>query len=149
MSTQAINASLGFAARGGVVSTPIGRPPALEIRFTVPGPPVPKARARVVDGHAFTPRRTAAYERLVAIIASAALGARPWLPDALYGVEVVVSRSASRGDWDNYAKSVCDACNGILWVDDRQIRDGRVLLRRVAKGHERVDVRVWTMPEAT
>lgn len=23
------------------------------------------------------------------------------------------------GDWDNKAKSVCDACNGLLWEDDR------------------------------
>lgn len=31
------------------------------------------------------------------------------------------------GDFDNYAKAVCDGCNGIVWVDDDQIVDGRVL----------------------
>lgn len=28
-------------------------------------------------------------------------------------------------DWDNYAKAVCDAMNGIVYVDDKQIVDGR------------------------
>lgn len=28
-------------------------------------------------------------------------------------------------DWDNYAKAVCDAMNGVVYVDDKQIVDGR------------------------
>lgn len=27
-------------------------------------------------------------------------------------------------DWDNYAKAVCDAANGVVWVDDSQIKRG-------------------------
>lgn len=30
------------------------------------------------------------------------------------------------GDWDNFAKPVCDAANGVLWHDDRQIVRGTV-----------------------
>jgi len=31
----------------------------------------------------------------------------------------------SKGDFDNYAKFVCDAMSGIVYVDDKQIVDGR------------------------
>lgn len=34
---------------------------------------------------------------------------------------------AVRPDWDNLAKSVCDAANGILWEDDGQLVDVRVM----------------------
>ena len=35
-------------------------------------------------------------------------------------------RGTSRPDWDNYAK-ITDALNGIVWKDDSQVVDGRVL----------------------
>lgn len=37
-------------------------------------------------------------------------------------------------DWDNLAKCVCDAGNGLLWADDRQIVHGVVEKYRVAQG---------------
>ncbi len=33
----------------------------------------------------------------------------------------------TRPDWDNYAKLIGDALQGILWVEDSRIVDGRVL----------------------
>ena len=35
-------------------------------------------------------------------------------------------RYVSRPDFDNLAKGVCDALNGLLWVDDAQVCDGVV-----------------------
>jgi hypothetical protein len=35
------------------------------VRFTVPGNPLPKERPRVVNGHAYTPKRTVLWERQV------------------------------------------------------------------------------------
>ena len=35
------------------------------IRFTIPGNPVPKARPRFANGHAFTPEKTRSYEEMV------------------------------------------------------------------------------------
>jgi Holliday junction resolvase RusA-like endonuclease len=35
--------------------------------------------------------------------------------------------AATRPDWDNYAKAIGDALQGILWVEDSRITDGRVL----------------------
>jgi hypothetical protein len=34
-----------------------------------------------------------------------------------------------RPDWDNFAKSICDALNGMFWKDDSQIVDCRVSKR--------------------
>lgn len=42
---------------------------------------------------------------------------------ALAGLE----RPLLKPDWDNTGKLVSDALNGILWVDDKQIVDGRVV----------------------
>lgn len=45
------------------------------------------------------------------------------MPDASYRVQldVFVATSASRVDIDNVAKVALDACNGVVWKDDRQV----------------------------
>ena len=105
--------------------------------FTVPGRPVPKARPRVVNGHAYTPRETAAYEAAVrGCYKACAKGAPPLtVPCA---VEMVfrfpIPSSARRktmpdkikagdpyphkADVDNLCKAILDALNGIAFADD-------------------------------
>lgn len=97
------------------------------LRFVVPGPPVPKARARVVRTggkvRSFTPAKTARYERAVGAYAlQARLLVPRWPLDASYAVQVHVYRAARRGDADNFLKGAIDGCNGVLWGDDRQVR---------------------------
>jgi Holliday junction resolvase RusA-like endonuclease len=46
----------------------------------------------------------------------------------------------SRPDWDNYGKIV-DALNGVVWRDDAQIVDGRVIKRYSTKPSLRIEVR--------
>ena len=114
------------------------------IAFTVPGDPVGKARPRITlaggRAHAYTPAKTAAYEELVAVYASAAMKKAPLLEhpvrlhlgiyckvpgtwskkrraDALAGIE----RPAKKPDLDNVVKILADGMNGIVWVDDSQI----------------------------
>lgn len=105
--------------------------------FTVPGPPVPKARPRVVNGHAYTPQRTTDYERTVQwVYKAAARGAKPISTPC--AVEMVfrfqIPASARRktmpdkikagdpyphkADVDNLCKAVLDALNGIAFADD-------------------------------
>lgn len=101
------------------------------MRIIVPGTPVPKARARTVTQggrtHSYTPERTKEWEETVQWIA-----ARHRPPSPLRGPLAVAmtfylprpkrsKRDIPRGDVDNYAKAVMDACNGILWDDDEQI----------------------------
>jgi crossover junction endodeoxyribonuclease RusA len=54
-------------------------------------------------------------------------------------VSAVVYRPARRGDLDNTAKCLLDACNGCLWLDDSQIV-GLMLLRHDDKHNPRVEL---------
>lgn len=50
-------------------------------------------------------------------------------------------------DADNIAKAVCDAANGVLWVDDAQVAVLSVARYVAAEGvAPRVEVRVWALP---
>lgn len=94
-----------------------------ESRFTVEGPPVPKARPRVVNGHVYTPARTKVYEEAVGY---AALAARTWDVPTDRPVSVVAwfyMPNRRRVDIDNLLKSLFDGMQGVLLVDDGQVVD--------------------------
>ncbi len=107
------------------------------LRFTVPGPPIPKARARVVRSagkvRSFTPATTAEYERRVALCARAAMArmAPDWTADAVsYRLTAVFYMPTRRRcDWDNLAKAIADSLNGIAWADDSAIVEAHVWKR--------------------
>lgn len=117
-----------------------------EIRFTVPGEPQGKGRARVgtINGKArmFTPAKTVHYEGVIALAAQEAMnGSDPFQGPVM--VEVVMHcpirpswskkkqaqalagdiYPTSKPDADNCLKAVCDALNGIAWRDDTQATD--------------------------
>ncbi len=95
------------------------------LSFTVNGPPVPKARARVMTGYSYTPPRTRAYEAIVRDHAIKAVScSRDWKRDNENGYRVCVAvyREALRGDLDNFVKTATDAMNkGVVYDDDRRI----------------------------
>jgi Holliday junction resolvase RusA-like endonuclease len=104
-----------------------------DLTFTVPGPPVPCARARVMrGGHAFTPERTQAYESLVAWHARAAMGKTRWLAAATgaFRVELAVYRNRRSGDVDNFSKAALDGMTKAgVWLDDALVDELLVKLR--------------------
>ena len=51
----------------------------------------------------------------------------------------------SRPDWDNYGK-ITDALNLIVWHDDSQVTDGRVIKRFSARPALRIEVREFVDP---
>lgn len=132
-----------------------------QLQFTIPGPPVPKARARVVSHvdtsgkrktRGITPKRTEAYEEHVATLARYALaGYRDKWPAsdkaARFGLVVRVYFFEHEGDWDNYGKIVADACQNVLWANDRQLVDGRCVKAKCQRGQERVEVEAWIIQE--
>jgi hypothetical protein len=163
----------------------------VRLTFTIPGPPVPKARARVVSRvdasgkrktRGITPKRTEAYEEHVRAMAwqarlafdnkvaiaemrgepvdiniggvqlaghiGPAIAPKPWpfeSKEARFGLTVRVFHGGHEGDWDNYGKAVSDACNGVLWADDKQVIDGRVVKERAERGRERIEVEVCAL----
>lgn len=51
----------------------------------------------------------------------------------------------SRPDWDNYGK-ITDALNGIVWHDDSQVVDGRVIKRYSDHPALRIEIREFMAP---
>ena len=130
------------------------------LTFTVPGPPVPKARARVVHNpgaapgtrktRSYTPTKSADYEKHVGMLALAArtrVAKWPGLDrKTRIGLTVRVYRSREQGDLDNFIKSAKDALNGVLWADDWQVRRlDSCLVEECEKGRERLEIDVWTL----
>lgn len=124
--------------------------PASTVTFHVPGPPVGKGRPRAstVNGHArlYTPGKTRDYEARVALAAERAMEGRTAFDgpvsvtfEAVFQIPKWSKRKVAaalagdivpttKPDWDNIAKT-SDALNGIVWRDDKQVADGRVVKR--------------------
>lgn len=124
-----------------------GRRGGLEvIEFVVPGEPVGKGRPRAFRAGSgvrmFTPEKTARYENLVALAAQEAMAGRAPMQGAVAVGMVLVTappaswsmkkrnqaldgqiRPTTKPDCDNVLKAIADACNGIVWRDDKQITD--------------------------
>ena len=122
------------------------------IAFSVPGIPVGKGRPRFARRGNFvstyTDSKTASYENLVKVKAEEAMIGRQLIEGA---VEVVIwlyvtppaswsqkkQRAAlsgeiyptSKPDMDNVVKGLFDACNEIVWKDDKQVADLQVTKR--------------------
>ncbi len=135
-----------------------------EIRFSVPGTPVAKGRPRFARRGNFvstyTDSKTASYENLVKVKAEEAMQGRPAI-DGAVDVRICLyvtppaswsqkkQRAAlagdifptSKPDWDNCAKIICDAINEIVFRDDKQIVDGRVIKRYAETARATVEVR--------
>lgn len=113
------------------------------------GQPQGKARPRFsrANGRAFTPAHTRAYEAALRYAAQEAMGERsPMLGPLAVTVEAVMpipasaskkfraaalagtERPTKKPDWDNFAKAL-DAFNEVVWRDDAQVCEGRVVKR--------------------
>jgi Holliday junction resolvase RusA-like endonuclease len=114
------------------------------ITFTIPGSPVGKGRPRFAKRgnfvQTYTPEKTASYESLVKLAADVAMaGAVPMDCAIICEIYIEITPPASwskkrvqqaldgvvmptvKPDLDNVGKLVLDACNGIVWVDDKQV----------------------------
>lgn len=124
----------------------------MSIEFVVPGEAVGKGRPRAfrmgngVRMH--TPERTARYENLVRLSASAAMAGRAPFAGPVEMDLVIVTvppaswskkkraaalagevRPTSKPDCSNVLKGIEDAMNGIVFGDDKQVTDVRVRKR--------------------
>ena len=122
------------------------------ITITIPGTPVGKGRPRFARRGAFvktySPEKTQNYEALVKMAAGEAMeGIEPlqgavkielWFyftPPASWSNKKALAALAGdihhtkTPDCDNLIKSVLDACNGIVWLDDKQVVQATVSKR--------------------
>lgn len=139
------------------------------IAFVIPGVPVAKGRPKFARRGNFvttyTPEKTASYENLVKVKAEEAMNGRPMLEGA---VAVVIwlyvtppaswsqkkQRAAidgaifptSKPDVDNVVKGIFDACNDIVWRDDKQACD--VIVRKRYAATARATVQVKELAQA-
>ena len=131
-----------------------------ELRFVVPGEPVPKGRARVQvispkgGGkpfvHTYTPQDTTDFEKRVQFVARAAASAARWAfsDQDRFQLTVLIVRTHwdKGGDWDNYVKACQDALNGIAYPDDRYVRGGAGAFGDPDPKRPRVEVCVKKIP---
>lgn len=96
--------------------------------ITIHGDPVPKGRARVVNGHTYTPKRTQEAEKEI----QQALRDRGATPlSGPLSVTLRFYRKTHRlCDLDNLTKTCLDAGNGYLWDDDSQIVELSAMVER-------------------
>ena len=98
-------------------------------KITIAGEPVPKARPRVVNGHAFTPAKTKAAEEVIALAWRMKYGNEvlegPLLVELRFGMKAPAKTKdvvpQKRPDIDNLVKTVLDALNGVAYLDDKQV----------------------------
>lgn len=116
----------------------------MSITIVIPGPPVGKGRPKFARRGkfvtAYTPEKTASYENLVRLAAAQAMNGRmpiagPVAVELCLYVQPPASWSnkkqlaavsgeimpTSKPDIDNVLKGVADACNEVVWKDDKQI----------------------------
>lgn len=114
------------------------------IEFTVDGVPVGKARPRVTRYATYTPKKTKDYEQLTKWSCKSKYKERPlkgpiridikfymYIPKSTSKVRVrrkceLEILPTKQPDWDNMAKSITDALNGIAYEDDNQIVESHI-----------------------
>jgi Holliday junction resolvase RusA-like endonuclease len=133
------------------------------VTFEVPGDPHGKGRPKFARRgnfvQTYTDKKTTSYEDLVRFHANIAMVDLAPLESAVavyIYIKLAVPKSYSKKrseaclsglerptkkpDWDNVAKSICDAMNGIVYIDDTQIVDAHVT--KVYAANAGVDVGV-------
>ena len=112
------------------------------IKFTIHGRPVPAVRMTQRSMYKNPQaQRYLEYKNSVGWSAKKA-GARITKQQVAINIYVYLC-GGQIGDWDNYAKSICDGLNGVAWLDDKQVVQGFV--RRFmcnTKEEQRVEVTI-------
>jgi len=129
------------------------------IRFTVPGRPVPKQRAKVVGGpspHGYYPARTPGSKLLsypeyrewvtYCYIATVKESGQPLRAPDEQGYALTVHVWVSNihhGDIEGIAGSVADALEGYVWLNDAQVARGHQERHPLADGEKpRIEVEI-------
>lgn len=114
-----------------------------------------KARPRVCRGHAFTPKDTVEYEKLVrdcyqeqdgrylegsvrALIIAYYKIPKSYSKKRVQAIREGLEKPTKKPDADNIAKIILDSLNGVAYKDDSQIVDIRII-KKYTEDDERVE----------
>jgi Holliday junction resolvase RusA-like endonuclease len=123
----------------------------ITLSFTIPGVPVPQARARAgKGGRHYTPEKSRRYMSHVAGCAfrAALLAGATWERRGRgpFGCTIDVYRSANRGDADNFAKAIKDGISQAgVWADDRYVT-ALITRLHLDRAHPRCEVEIRRLP---
>ncbi len=127
---------------------------------------IPKANVKRLFIQQYPDPETEAYEKVLAEAAGLFMRGRPptenpvallvhsfrpipasWSKTDKAKASAAAIRPTSRPDWDNYGK-ITDAFNEVVWHDDSQVVDGRVLKYYSDEPALRIEVREFLPPAA-
>ena len=95
------------------------------IKFAVEVEPLPQPRPRFSRGRCFQPKPIVEYKAAITQAARLAMANREPMTGAVVMTIKLYRKykSTSRrfGDFDNHGKAICDALNGVIYLDDSQI----------------------------
>jgi Holliday junction resolvase RusA-like endonuclease len=134
------------------------------IEFVIYGKPRGKQRPRMGKGHAYTPKETVEYEKLVKQSFLEQCGTKRFPDDAAIMIEITAYFSIPRTysktkkklcvdglqfplrkpDFDNIAKIIADSLNGLAYKDVSAIVYGRIN-KAYTSDRERVEVKIWSI----
>lgn len=104
------------------------------IKIVAPLEPVPFPRPSSNGTRRFNPPRYTAFKEALGLIANRAMnGQAPFQGAVKLRADVykkIAPTARKFGDWDNHAKAICDALNGICYLDDKQITEAHVYLHK-------------------
>lgn len=114
------------------------------IEFTVPGRPVPAVRMTQRSKYTKQARRYLSYKNQVGWIAKTHYKGRPTRKPIGINISVYI-HGGNHGDLDNYAKSIADSLNKIVYVDDKQVEYMELKKFSCTKGEDRAEVSVFEL----
>ena len=114
------------------------------IILEIPGPPVPKERPRKGRyGNFYTPEKTQNYERIIRLAFIMKYPThKPWTGPVSMIVRAQMKAPTARPDGSNILKLIEDALNGLVYRDDAQIIDARILKVKVEGQAQRAMIHV-------
>lgn len=115
-----------------------------------------KARPRICRGHAFTPKDTVEYEKLVrecyqeqdgrylegsvrALIIAYYKIPKSYSKKRVQAIREGLEKPRKKPDADNIAKIILDSLNGVAYKDDANIVDVRII-KKYTEDYERVEI---------
>ena len=111
--------------------------------------PTPQVRPRVSleSRCVYEPKHMKAYKSVISAQARIVMGAQPIMTGAVVMIlkfyRKYKATSRRYGDFDNLAKAVCDALNGIVYADDSQIVSCRI--EKYKDKNQRIEVECYEL----